>query len=348
MDNGNSTPRPAFPRWLRRIDPLLAAEDTNTLYQAFRERRQRRSWMARIADARSEFMIVGFATGGLVLLVYVLARFGCLACLAALVPIIAFLAIASATRHRRIQSRRLPNSVSGVFSLRGFHEQAAIDLWLTGSGGREIVEAIYLEQRQANWPVGMLYNLGIALLLTGLLMRHPYAGTIWYFPRLVFIFSFLCFAVTMAGLSIVTGMAMVRDYCIEPIVMAWKADSQFLRSISSGVSSYVRQATSIALSVFVLPVTFGILVLMISPNRDSPERPDPVGWLMAALIMFAITYLFGLFIRTSRSVYAAAFTSTADEAALQFEHFMRRRVMKDSDADRPFYYFRPHGRVAAP
>ena len=32
--------RPAFPAWLRRLDPALAAEDTNPLFEAFRRRRK--------------------------------------------------------------------------------------------------------------------------------------------------------------------------------------------------------------------------------------------------------------------------------------------------------------------
>lgn len=131
---------PAFPEWMRRADPILAREDTNTLFQAFRELRLRRQgWMARWNVAP-----LGVALA--------------LAVLFALVPFgYAFwIAVAGAAAYRRFRGyfasrqTRLPDRVTALFRSQSLARSVAVDIWLCPEVGSEVLEAVYLERRELN------------------------------------------------------------------------------------------------------------------------------------------------------------------------------------------------------
>lgn len=138
--------KPLFPDWLRRLDPLLAAEDTNPLFEAIRLHERRRRWeLAAGAEQVGELA----------------ARIGMLA--TRLVAVVVLLVVTVATvgltrrwllqiardlaRPHRLAASLVPARVDRIFGGNCFTEKVAVDLWLTGLTGREVLEALYLERR---------------------------------------------------------------------------------------------------------------------------------------------------------------------------------------------------------
>ncbi len=101
-----SKTQPVFNEKMRKVDPLLAAEDTNALFQAFHERRNHMDPL-RLLKGQS------------------------------LPPNI--------SPHKPILVNTLPFYLTNVFGPLGFVRSAAIDIWMTGASGRDLAEAIYLE-----------------------------------------------------------------------------------------------------------------------------------------------------------------------------------------------------------
>jgi hypothetical protein len=167
----------AFPRWLKRLDPFLENESDNAIYQAFRLRRVEHSRSAgrrlfllfREADFLTQ---LGITIGSVLLLIAVLRIAGGFG--VTLLVIIGSIA-GRFLRKKRVQSSLLPRYAQEVFGKMGFHEQAAVDLWMTGLTGRELLTAFYLENRERGWktiPAGMILVLALALGLYGY-FGHP-------------------------------------------------------------------------------------------------------------------------------------------------------------------------------
>ncbi|MEQ8818751.1 MAG: hypothetical protein RLY93_00780 [Sumerlaeia bacterium] len=120
---------PAFPHWLRKIDPVLARQDGNAVYQAFRLRRRdhRPPWHRRWFAA--EYKRASFRGGGRLL--------------------------------KPSRQSRFPAWASNLITDRGY-SQATLEVWLTPTTGEELAEAIYLESRE-HWAVDIF----AALILFG-------------------------------------------------------------------------------------------------------------------------------------------------------------------------------------
>lgn len=142
----HDSPTPqAFSARHRRLDPLLEAEDTNHLFEAF----QRRRTLHRLrfvdllgqpgAGTMKEHALDRFKIFGLAVIVTI---FTC-----GIAYPFAVIAASMMNIRSRVSSTRLPSSLMFVFSTRGFVDGAAMDIVQTGCSGRDVIEAIYLEGR---------------------------------------------------------------------------------------------------------------------------------------------------------------------------------------------------------
>ncbi len=159
-------PPPAFPEWMKRHFPALRAEETNALFQAFRRRRllYRPGWRARLRSR--------LHPGTLGLLIPVLVCAIALPLLAMLTSIgtgaaetgiagtlscLLAIGVGVATVHLRNARRKqggdsyLPERVGEVFGVGGYRAQAAVDIWMCGFTGRDVAEAIFLENFERSW-----------------------------------------------------------------------------------------------------------------------------------------------------------------------------------------------------
>ena len=139
---------PAFPEWMRRADPILAREDTNTLFQAFRElRRRRHGWRARSGIVPVLTVLAVFA-GIALLTLYVPRKFEALILPSAWVIILLY---GKASRAAVAARTRLPSHVERFFQFPRLQLQVGMDLWLCPLVGPDVFEAIYLERREAHY-----------------------------------------------------------------------------------------------------------------------------------------------------------------------------------------------------
>ncbi len=136
-----------FPAWMRRFDPMLAAEETNCLYHLFRMRdREHPTTEWRWNPFRVELRTFFKALAAMVILTTSIVLAVTLSCFflsiaAILLPILRY-----GGARRPLDDGRLPRHASEVFSPNGYRRQSALDLWMTGLPGSEVVEAIYLER----------------------------------------------------------------------------------------------------------------------------------------------------------------------------------------------------------
>lgn len=136
-----------FPDWLRRLDPLLAAEDTNPLFEAVRrhELRRRRRFAPGAEQIGEITWFVGVQLGRLMLTVVLLV-------LTVVTVGLTRRWLQQVARElnkpHRLAASLVPARVDRIFGGHRFAEQVAVDLWLAGLTGREVLEALYLEQRR--------------------------------------------------------------------------------------------------------------------------------------------------------------------------------------------------------
>lgn len=167
----------AFPRWLKRLDPFLENESDNAIYQAFRLRRVEHTRSAGrrllLLIRQADFLThLGVSIGFILLLIIALRKGGGFG---VWLLVIVGSIVGRFLRKKRVQSSLLPRYAQEVFGKMGFHEQATMDLWMTGMTGRELLTAFYLENRERYWksiPIGMILALALALGLYGY-FGHP-------------------------------------------------------------------------------------------------------------------------------------------------------------------------------
>jgi len=156
----DAPPKPAFSPFLRRLDPTLAAEDENPVFEAFRRRRTMHGERG-IAGAFSWRTLrlrggnVAFAIWALVLvsifvqhafdvpniLPYAFLAWGLFAVVRAM--------IARGERTGGQQTVRLPARLVQVIAAPvGRGTRGEIDLWMAGASGETVAEAFYLELRE--------------------------------------------------------------------------------------------------------------------------------------------------------------------------------------------------------
>lgn len=196
--------KPQFRPWMRRLDPMLAQEDSNAIYNAFRawrEEHTRGLWGRMSRTFRTNPLFILYAIGavmGFVLVVALVAFVGCLGFILLAVVGVAVSALLSKMR----KTGALPRTVAGLFS-GGIHSEAVHDLWLTGITGRELMMAMYLERRRQSFAVSLI----LSLLLTAMVVI-PYIGVNLSESRGPHPMQFLCFG-------------MVAWFLVEVFLSSW-------------------------------------------------------------------------------------------------------------------------------
>lgn len=194
-------PKPAFSAYLRRLDPLLAAEDTNALYQAFRARR-----MARTSGIRHSKSVRMFRLVAVVLLII-----GVSGCIATLVPwfwlraLIVLGGIAAPIafvwlQPRSASARHLPHRLSEVFfDIPGPKREAARDVWMTPASPRDVVEALYLEACEGVWGINVAAHVAVGMV--GVVMYAMVREEVFTVRATLLLAAFVWFLREFADLS---------------------------------------------------------------------------------------------------------------------------------------------------
>ncbi len=199
---------PAFPEWLKRRIPLLRAEETNVLFQIFRRRRELyppsgvAKYVRHVYTLRTIFW--GLSIPLLVFAFIVPAPYSRYALIAwfTLLTIVILTGILARVGTRNDSA--LPTTVTEVFGQHSIAKQAALDLWMTGFRGGDVLQAIYLEAVGARWKATLVASV--------ILSFSPYA---LIYPRdgfgNPFMFVFAIFATSGAGYSF-WRMTMVESH----------------------------------------------------------------------------------------------------------------------------------------
>ncbi|MDK2970979.1 MAG: hypothetical protein PWP23_734 [Candidatus Sumerlaeota bacterium] len=162
-----------FPAWVRRKDPLLAAEDTNALYLAMEQlrvsRRKRRKFF-QSAPAPNQgteaWVTLGYVLLSLVLVVATLLTLGLTRRWLDKVN-------KEMTKPRKASWTTIPSRIAAIFGGMQYCEAAALDLWMTGLTASEITEAHYLEIRR-DWLVGLIVSIAVYVVISGFLCTMVY------------------------------------------------------------------------------------------------------------------------------------------------------------------------------
>lgn len=169
-----------FPRWQADLDPALGGAHGNALFLAFRQRRQSgilRSmwilwnlrWMAALALLFA-LLYVGISTAWLPAF---FIFWGAALFLGLDIPV-----LRDKLLRLRDRSNHMPRRVTGVFAPTGYKEKAAIDLWLAGASGREVLEAVYLERREGNAASSAVVLGAVFILMCGHVWQVPFSPRI--------------------------------------------------------------------------------------------------------------------------------------------------------------------------
>jgi hypothetical protein len=157
-DAAEPTTPPAFPEWLKRMFPTLRAEETNMLFQAFRERRLRTrgGWLKRRIPSASMRVAVGLviAAGVVVLGWWALSTMSRIKLMILLGPMMMIGGVLDMLRRSQLNRpdrATMPMYLHEVFGVRTFASDAAIDVYMTGASARDVIEAIYLELYSQSW-----------------------------------------------------------------------------------------------------------------------------------------------------------------------------------------------------
>ncbi len=164
--------RPAFSELERRLDPSLAAADTNALFEAFRRRRKvhRRGlfdWRATVHSAKS--LLDPSQGAGSVVLVLAGMFVGIVVSQLTGWSIFFYVGLAAGwgagalLRSGRTEVVdtviRLPNRLSGVLGVGRGKNRGETDIWMTGASGEDVMEALYLEGRESSLvATGILFG----------------------------------------------------------------------------------------------------------------------------------------------------------------------------------------------
>ncbi len=322
-----------FGSFMRGLDPLVAGEDTNAVYRAFCLRRfvhARGSLLRRFrhfgAGLNPGQMVLGVLA--FIVIVALFLVFGCL-----VLPVLFALGAAGSVmfQRKRHTEHFMPRLCSRVFGRNGFFADAAVDLWMTGARGRDIVEAVYMEKREnalltASLVASFLYIL-FAVLYLGAARQYHAAGialavaTLW-----------LTFESTLAGT--ISAGHQVRTRTLEPMVFVWESESGKSAGVKIGTERL--RTGCVGLLVGVAIVFCAIFAISLSASLLSEMDANmkyalPVLLATAFLIAAMVLRLVRNWQRRNLSRKIEAVFERADQA---FDHFMASAVLDDADGVR--------------
>lgn len=324
---------------MRRLDPHLVAEDNNALFEAFcRLREGRRGWLdvrwPRVEDLSQ------LVASSLVVVITV-GLFFIIGCCALLIPPLLWLLFSLARSSKRRAGGAFPRTVGGVFAPSGFHEEAAVDLWLAGARGREILEAIYLESRRSSPLVCLLITLLATLPVAGLLilaflfMGMPPAAMglfrlVYLAPGIILFIWLLCELFLLVW-TLDKGDKMRR--AVENRLVIWRGEPLAMMTIMHlfiDISLFLIILVPLALFEWMLWLSaWSVFLEGFGWSREA--------WFAHGVPLTALINIIGLvgFLWLLRRILMSVFDSTMNdnlkEADRTFERFMGRHVLKDPD-----------------
>ncbi|MBX3729075.1 MAG: hypothetical protein KF858_07800 [Candidatus Sumerlaeia bacterium] len=331
---------PAFPRWLRRADPWLATEDSNTLYQLFRARRL--SKRPSLPGILGRIVAIFLALLG-VLLCFTFVLFSCLFCIAPLIPPACFALWLPLSWHRQRRPNpepRLPATVSGIFSYRCCLTQAATDIWLVGFSGREVLEAIFLEHRERSWA--LVTGMAIVFLLAVPLFYLLAVGRI-ALPNLMLLGLWAASAKQVVRLVHVVAAMLGRVVILWPRMRCWRFDKQWSEVIGDAVTHGLGAVAGVIFLWFCLYGCLSAGVELLFPYSRYSRSPyswetfitgHQSDWIAVPFAILLAVLLPGIRHRQSR-LEADSRERLLAQADAAWERFMRAAVFHDPDGAPP-------------
>ena len=330
--NDPQIPAPAFPDRLRAQDPILAREDTNGLFQAFRARRLRGGKVMVYLRDNWEGLLTTFGA-----LIYVYLSFNRITNPMVGVGIMwgmVFLRGALATARAR-STGLMPRRIGEFFGLKMIGRLGALprDLWLIPVSGAEVAVALYLEHRETIIlrGAGSMVLSGTMLSLMYLYAFWPPLNQLWkeIFPLLAMALWVYCTnrrLMERAGASVAYRhvMAVAKRWEAGVLGKSIILDEQMRQTMKG-----MLVGAGIGLGFFalffwgarLLPLAFRTSFLALVRS----ERPFAVGILI--LFMCLVVELIGRWRAYRRK--ALDFKLIEEKAAAYYEPYMRKELLGD-------------------
>lgn len=296
--------RPAFSAWRRRFDPFLAAEDTNAIFQAFRERSFRhwshrgspRKWIGRLNPSRNGagiaicfyFAIFGFQHIG----------WGALVLALALAFVVKYVFPA------REGPPVLGHALETILVDSRPNRAIMTDLTLAGGSGRVFMETLYLEEAQRTAPTTLaIIPILFAAVTIPLYLRMGFlfqVGSLVYCTATLFL-GWLIFRLLLAN---TTGL--IYTQTLLPLIGRWSRVSRLPRAYKRQPLStafrflymLLHLITVVILPAFVMLEFIVVLVGLLEPS-SAPKALEvlnmglPFPWLAAVVTLFMSLVVFG-------------------------------------------------------
>ncbi len=322
-----------FPAWQRRLDPTLAAEDANRLYNMFRIRRRDGPW----SGLRTIVESLGVLVGILAAMIAVALVYRYVTPLVALMVFFVGLAAPAAwLLAGNLRSRRsaLPRRLWSVFSIRGYEPEGAEQIWLAGATGREIIEAIYLEKREGDTSFYGFLSVLIAALGAGWLASHPK----WW-PSLGMLIPAMLFLLYHLALFLYMWQGlMTKTQKLDRLVSIWRGERRFLRALDRRFWALV----AIVPGIWFLQLSYYMLLWLVMCfnhggllSQWSIGSADDASRALAAALLMAVCAVILWFIRRALGeAIAVGMEDTLKRADHAFDRFMAGSAQLDVDGYR--------------
>lgn len=185
---------PVFSPFLRRLDPMLGAEDVNPIFLAFRLRREVHGNQTFLSHWKRTLIPVSGGISFTMVLVGIIFFESRVLVFPFNLVIVALVAgwIASLFASTKSNTGGVPKFTSKIFGLRtSSSKQILFDLYMVGATGRDFAEAIYLENRLkamsvAVWTV--IFGVGLQVVFY-VILSHAFAK--FTSPGLTVVFTLL-------------------------------------------------------------------------------------------------------------------------------------------------------------
>ena len=322
----------AFPEWLKRRYPTLRAEETNVLFQAFRRRRViyhpslrarlRNSFDPRVWGVAGSIAAVVitvvlspflFGRAGIVVVTLFSVLFWPL-----VIGVGVLMFSMRNARRKKGDAPFLPARLGSVFGEDGYQLHAAIDVWMTGCTGREVAEAIFLENYE-RWFRGFAYAaFGLVLVPSAMVLyfaRKDCGWPEWLVPVFGCASAWSLWSLMLAQLHDVQGTRQ-----LEKRYSYWKSRSaiagaigEFGRLVGENIVQSVVSAAIMAGFLAVGGLCIYLTVDDFSPLRHTRLRAFLVGHPGASLFTLGFL-LFGAFCQVMRLAWARKFVARYERA----------------------------------
>jgi hypothetical protein len=344
--------RPSFRPWLRRLDPALAAEDTNRFYQAFRRRRRygrnpfKKLFGGRRAVTPAYILLTLLAVVVTLLLLYFC---GCIALV--VIPLI-FAMVHAKTAGAAIDGSFLPRKLTHVFSPGGFARAAATDLHMAGLSGSEAAEAAYLESREYN----LLVSSAALVLVMGIVLFTYVAVQFkeWAWQDSITAAMLLLTTVLLVPATYIAQGSAARVRAVETRVSMWRGEARLGRELGRGCLAFL---VLFLLSTVGTLAVFGIVMLFDSLDRSSlggnavlTGLRDNLAYIVVNGIALAVMVAAVLYARLAPPRLKTKLAGSLAEADYAYQRFMATKAFEDPDglAWALWHEWNATGRIPAP